>query len=244
MLPRNAQGLTLPLGRQAGAPYNLAGTLQQAALLQDPILMSTNPGQVTQFRVAGQSIMCSDQSAPLIMLAPDCQVEGHRGMGIPLTAQQEVTIATDLAAGVLSGGINLRPIDPSQVVPINELGTLLDYLFGFGVVNAGIGADFILTARALRPGMLGLMVLAADANPEDIAISSITINNIELQAGEAGAETTVDQYGPFCTDDDGCVLGYPVRQNDQVIIAGHNYNAAAINVRGGCFMLPPGAFAK
>ena len=244
MNPRNAQGFFLPLGRLVAVPFVLRGVIQQACLLQDPLIVPSLPGTgilVTEFRLAGQSVMCSDHGAPIEMWAPDCVVEGHRGLSIPLAAQQEVVIETNQAAGTLSGGVGLRPILPDQVIPINQMGRGLDYVFGLGSVVAGAGADAVLVARAQRPCMLGQLVITTTAAPMDIAIRSITVNGIELQGGAALAEQSAGCFSPQCTDDDGCVLGFPVSANDTVQIMLHNWNAAAITVSAGCFVLPSGA---
>lgn len=243
MMYRNAQGLTLGLGsdRAATTAKALESALQQASLLQDLQITSTQLGLVDAIRVAGQSLMASDRGANIQMFAPKAHVEGHRGMAIPLAQQQTVSVDITLVAnGTVSAGVSLRPIDPTAVIPVNKLGSALNYVFGLGLVNVLAGAGGSLIATARRDCVLGLCVLDASANPEDVQIRSVTINNVELLAGPDGAagEFGIECFGFDSTDDDGNVVGYPVRTNDVVNIDFWNYNAAPVNVYGGIFVLP------
>ncbi|MCP4244575.1 MAG: hypothetical protein GY772_28875 [bacterium] len=245
MIFRNAQGLTLGLGRQAGAQVGtLESVLQSPSLLQDLEILSTQLGLVTGLRVSGQSVMCSDSGCNMQMFAANAHVEGHRGMAIPLAQQQTVALDYDttLAAvnTTISAGVNLRPIRPENVIPVNDLGRALNYVFGMGEVAIPIGAGAALNATARRDCVLGLLTLTPSGVPEDVTVQSITVNNIELMAGPIGpaGECSIHHFEAQATDDDGNTIGYPVRSNDQVQINLWNYNAAIVNAYGGIYVLP------
>lgn len=242
---REAQGLTLGLPRSAGFPTGtLTGLLQTNALLQDLILNATQPGLVTAIRASGQSLMVSDQGFDLSGFSPASQVEGARSMGITLKTQQPVDVEfTMIAAGTISGGVNVEPIPGDLVQPVNAQGRALNYACGLGLVNIPAGADAALQATVRRAVVLGRMGLSADANPEDVTVRSMTVNNVELLAGQAAptsplGEVGLGTYGWDCTDIDGSTVGYPCRVNDQISVNLHNYNAGPITCRGGIFILP------
>ncbi len=242
-IQRNAQGLTLGLPRATGAAAGtIETTLQSSALLQDLHLNANQLGLVNAIRIAGQNVMCSNlgfdiQGFSSINVNP----EGHRGLGIPLASQQTVAVDYALAAaGTIAGGVNVEPIDPSMISPVNTLGQALNYCAGFGVVNVGAGGDASMVVTMRRQVMLGLMGLTASANSIDVTVRSISINNVELNAGQSGqlGEVGLDVYSWRSDDTDGNTIGYQTRVNDQVTIQLHNYNAAAIDVYGGAFILP------
>lgn len=242
VIQRNAQGLALGLGRSAGAAnFALSSTLQVPSLLQDLVLRSTQLGLVTDLRVAGQVLMCSNQGATLQMFAPDSEVEGQRGLGIPLAAQQVVDVAgTLLAAGTISGAIGVDPITPDRVIPVNKLGRALDYLFGLGSSGAVAAATAgSLSATSRRDVMLGRIVLNSDA-ADVVTVRSIQVNNIELLAGQAGVtdEIGVEYFGGENSDIDGLTLAYPVRDNGNVTITIQNNDAVARTTLGGIFVMP------
>ncbi len=242
MAQRNAQGYVFGLGSvRAAAAGTLTGTLQIASLLQDLSLqISVAGGLVTAIRVAGQNILVSNVGCDVNMWAPNCQLEGHRSLGIPLDAQQQVAIDYTLSgAGNASGGIGSDPIAPQQVIPVNSLGPALDYACGLGTVAAPAGA-WTFSATILRPVHLGRMVLTA-AVADDLTVRSVTVNNIELMSGAAGAvgECAIEVFAHTATDVDGLTLDYFARANDIVTISGNNYNVGAQRVDGGIFVLPP-----
>jgi hypothetical protein len=242
---RNAQGYIFGLGSvRAAAAGTLTGTLQIASLLQDLSLQfSVAGGLVTAIRVAGQNILVSNLGCDINMWAPNCQLEGHRSMGIPLDQQQQVSIDYTLSgAGNASGGIGSDPISPTQVIPVNSLGPALDYAAGLGTVAAAGAAAFVLQATILRPVHLGRMVLTASV-PDDITVRSVTVNNIELMSGAAGivGECAIETWAHTATDVDGLTLDYYARANDIITISCNNYNAGAQRVDGGIFILPPPA---
>jgi hypothetical protein len=242
VIARNAQGLALGLGRSAGAAtFDLTGTLQIPALLQDLAIRSSQLGLLTVITVAGQSLMCSNQGATLNMFLPSALVEGQRGLGIPLDAQQTVNIQGTLAAaGTVSGAIGVDPIEKNAVRPVNELGRGLDYCFGLGealaIAAAGTGT---LTATARRSVMLGRIVLTPSL-ADMITVRSIQVNNIELLAGQSGAtdEIGVEYFSADQSDADGLTLAYPVDANGQVVVTAVNNDVAARDLRGGIYIMP------
>jgi hypothetical protein len=251
IISRNAQGYLFGLTRQAGATTGtLNGTLQQASLLQDLVITTDTFGEINNLRVAGQNVLCSNQPANLAAFAPNAMVEGHRSLGIPLDSQQTVSIdyssfnALGVAANsVTSGAIGTDPISRQQVIPTNSLGRGLDFCVGMGSVIAGAGAAWTLTCTVQRPVMLGRLVIAIGQNPNDVTIRSITVNNIELLSGAAGA---AGEFGALTctntqTDNDGNTIAYPAGVNDTISIQGFNYNAAA-TVIGGTILLLPAPF--
>lgn len=240
---RNAQGLTLGLPRAAGAAAGtLTTTLQSSALLQDLHLNASQLGLVDAIRVAGQNVMCSDKGMDIQGFSSiNVNPEGHRGIGIPLASQQTVAVDYTLAAaGTIAGGVNVEPIDPALLAPVNTLGQALNYCAGFGSIAAGAGATTAMVVTMRRQVMLGLFGLTASANSIDLTVRSISINNVELNAGAAGqaGEVGFDVYSWRSDDTDGNTIGYQTRVNDQITIQIHNYNAAAIDVYGGAFILP------
>ena len=253
IISRNAQGYLFGLTRQAGAPQGtLTGTLQQASLLQDLVITTDQFTELTNVRVAGQNLLVSNQPANAAAFAPNADVEGHRSMGIPLDSQQVVSIdyssfdAVGVAANsTTSGAIGTDPISREQVlgIPVNSLGRGLDFCCGLGHVIAGAGAAWTLQCVVQRPVMLGRLILAIGQNPNDVTIRSITVNNIELLSGAAGA---AGEFGALAcvntqTDNDGNILAYPAGVNDTITITGFNYNAAA-TVIGGTILLLPSPF--
>ena len=241
MAPRNAQGYIFGLGTQrAVAAPALVGTLQVASLLQDLTLQTNQPGRVTTIQIAGQNILVSNQGCDINMWAPNCQMEGHRAMGIPLDQSQQVSVQSVLAgAGNTTASIGTDPIRAEQVIPVNDLGPALDYACGLGTLAAA-PLQWQLQATILRPCWLGRMVLTA-AVPDDLTIRSVTVNNIELLSGAAGVagEIPIEAFAHTATDVDGLTMAYFARANDIVTITGWNYNAGPQRVDGGIFILPP-----
>lgn len=241
---RTAQGLAVGLGRNAAAASgNLTGTLQVPGLLQDVLIRFplTSLGLVSAFTVSGQSVMCSNLGFDLAGLHPEAFVEGQRSLGIPLDANQVVSVDYSVAPNAIVGGsVNLDPIEKQDVIPVNQLGSQLDFLFGLGASGAiAAGGDGSLSATARRQVMLGRFGLTPSA-ADMLTVRSVSVNNIELLAGQSGAtdEIPVECFGWFATDQDGNTLGYPVTVNGSVVVSIHNYDAAPQSVNGGIFVMP------
>ena len=244
---RNAQGFSLGFGRiAAAATGTLTATLQTPSLLQDLMIETDQEGLVNTLRVSGQNVLASDQGVDINVWDPQSQTEGQRSLGIPLYQNQQVSIEYVLAAaGICQAAIQTDPIgDPQRIVPVNKLGTALDYAFGLGLVAVAAGADGNLSAQARRDVDLGRLILSPSANAIDMTVRSIFVNNIELLSGGAtGAarECPLSCFSHLATDYDGATIAYRVGTNDQVQLTLHNYNAAPTTVRGGILCLPSAA---
>ena len=252
---RNAQAFSLgcaSTGIAAGAQGTITGTTQVPVMLEDLILEggAASGGLITSMRVAGQEIFASNQAVPVAALNAECQSEGFRS--ISLTLDQQQTFALDInntsaANGTFQFSVATSPITQEQVVPTSQSGDALNYIFGFGESLAiGAGATVNLTATALRPCVLGRLVVTADGAPGSggnlagVEIASILVNNIELLSGAAGAGGNVpaSAFGPLSTDVNGAQLAYPVELNSQVTIQITNNSAAPIGIGAAAFCLP------
>lgn len=242
------QGLALGLQRvAASATPTLEGELQVDALLEDPTFVSSAEGLVTDFRIGGQPVLCSDKGAGWRMFHSQAQSEGHRSLGIPLKQKQLVSVTFALTgAATTCGAIGVKPIPPGEAVAPNDpsIAKRLDYVFGLGSVNIGAGATGELVATSRREGTLGLLVLYSPtaAAAYDVTVSDITVNNRPLLAGRVSG-ATIDRsplawFDYLNTDCDGRILACPIGVNETVRVAMLNNNAGAIDVYGGIFMLP------
>lgn len=240
-ITREAQGLSLPLGRSAGAAaFNLQGTLQTDSQLTDLELIATKFGLVTDITVAGFSLMGSNQGFLLSAFNPLALVEGQgRELALPLAAQQIVAVSgTMVGAGTIVGGVKSDPVIPEEVIPVNQLPPELQTIgYGLGLVNIGAGADGTLTATVRRPGKLGRLCLDHDGTIGDIVVRNVRINNVPLLAGLPNTDCIIEGFSPFASDGDGNVLAIDVDVNDQITLDFHNYSAGALNVGGGIFAL-------
>lgn len=245
---RNAQGLTLGLGRAAAVTVGtLAGTLMRDSMLMDPIVSASGFGLITDMAVAGQNLNVSSDGAPWQMWSAQAQAEGYRSLGIPLEQQQPFTMDYVFGAPVnISAGVNTDPISPDEVVPVDSLGQALNYFGGFGQFpGPGIaaGADATLTTTVRRAVKLGLISMVGDptALAADLTVRSIQVNNIELLCGgdtPVQREVPLEALSQLCTDTDGRMLGYEVAPNSVIDIVVHNYNAGALLCGGGFFCMP------
>ena len=251
IISRNAQGYLFGMTRVATGAAGTGtcqGTLQQSSLMQDLVVTSSAPfTELLNLRVAGQNLFCSNQNANAAAFFPQADVEGHRSLGVPLDSQQVVSAdfacfdaVGVAAAATVSMAVGTDPITREQVVPINALGRGLDFCVGMGSVIAGPGAAWTLQCTVQRPVMLGRLIIAIGQNPHDMTIRSITVNNIELLSGAAGAAGEFSALACINTqtDNDGNVIAYPAGTNDVIQIQGWNYNAAASVIGGTILLLP------
>jgi hypothetical protein len=260
----NAQSFYLgtQMSRQGGpGAYNLTSTLEQAALLEDVILGSSAPHMITDITLAGQSVWASNQPAPSTAFAFNSWMgaTGHRSLSVPLASRQQVVISGNSNnpggfGGAPAGGVNVScavgtaPIDPDQVVPVNDLGgEAMSYIVGLGQVQVPAAGTAQLVATIRRPCMLGALMLDFDgfggAVINDLTVESITINNVEMlssigtQAGEISFQALVSQS----SDVDGKIIGFEAPLNGQVAVTVRNYDAAnPANIAGCIFTLPMG----
>ena len=258
---KNAQAYYLgtQMVRQ-GAPgaYNLTSTLEQAALLEDLILDASNQHLISDITLAGQSIWASNQPAPNTAFINNAWLgaTGHRSISIPLASRQQVVVSGDTTAALgafgpaaatnISVAVGTAPIDPDQVVPVNDLGgEAMSYVLGMGAVNVAAGATANLVCTIRRPVMLGALMLDHDngAIPtSDLTVQSVTVNNVEMLSsiGTQQGEVSFAAFQAQSSDTDGKIIAYPGPLNGQVQITVRNYNAAAVNVAGAIFTLPMG----
>lgn len=254
---RNAQGYSLGCASAAvvaGGPITtFTGTTQVPVMLEDLIIQSgqATGGLITSLRVAGQEVFASNQACPVAAFAPACQVEQYRS--VSLTLDQQQTFAMDVnntsaAAGRFQFSVATTPISQTEIVPVNQSGDALNYCFGFGegLAVAGGGGLLTLNATALRPCILGRLVVTGDgaigtgANLADVEITSILVNNIELLSGAAGPGGNVpaSAFGVLSTDTNGAQLAYPVELNSIVSISFINNGLAAVGIGAMAYCLP------
>lgn len=238
---RNAQGFSLGCAHSAliaaGNAVTLQGTAQIPLLLEDLIIDSTTSigSQVTAIRVAGQNLMASNQGCPVFAFSNQAQVEGG-WRSISVTLDQSQTLAIDITNNAGGAGASFQfscsttPIAQSDVIPTSQSGDALNYVFGFGsaALAAPVGSVATLQATALRPTVLGKLVMcvedvAAGTQPfggptDNISITSIQVNNIELLSGAAADEIPLSAVGVGSTDISAGLLSYPVELNSTVTI--------------------------
>jgi len=261
---RNAQGFSLGCAHSAviapGGVVTLQGTAQVPLLLEDLLIDSTASigSQVTAIRAAGQNLMASNSSCPVFAFSNQAQVEGG-WRSISITLDQSQTLAIDIAnnaAGVNASfqySCSTTPISGADVIPTSQSGDALNYVFGFGqaALAAPIGSVATLTAVALRPTVLGKLVACVEdvaggtqpfgANPNNISITSIQVNNIELLSGAAADEIPLSAVGVGSTDISSGLLAYPVELNSTVTIGlavRGTPLGAAVNVSAMAYCLP------
>lgn len=243
------QALTLPLGRDGAASTvkTLQGVPQRHVLLEDLQIVASQLGLVTDILVAGASCMASDKGADILMFHPEAYAEGIRSIGVVMPKALSFTVKATLAAnGTILANVGAQPVPPMEKgeAPPDpaEAGSDLAYVFGLdSVVVPALGAAIgELTARATRNTTLGAIFVDVSANPLDVTIEYIKINNRPMLVGRQDA--TIDALGVsflgyLCTDIDGRVLAQDVAVGDTVTIGLRNANAAAVTAYGGIFCM-------
>ena len=242
------QGLFLGLGRSTGAAaFNLEGELQVPALLLDPCFSADQEGLITDFRVGGQTLMCSDQGVGWKLWHAQSALEGSRAIGLPVPANTKVSVSgTLVAAGTIVAGIGVDPIPPGEArVPNSpEVADRLNYVFGLGSVAVPAGGDAFLAATCKRECTLGPLVLWSPtaAAAFDVTVENVEINNKPMPAGRVSG-ANIDR-GPLTyfdflrTDLDGRTLNAECGYNHSVAVKLHNFNGGPITVYGGILVLP------
>lgn len=244
------QGQSFMLGFDdvaAGTAVLLTAKLQQACLLNDLGIDCANPGLVTDVRVAGQSIVCSDSGMPFGAFRNDAGVEGHRGIAIALDQNQEVTInAAPASSAVVRAWIGIDPVSPEKVDDVNNLADRLNFVFGGGSSGAvAISSSATSTAIARRDCVLGPMLVdytaAGSHIIQDALLTSLKVNNLELMNGIAGSEIPLKALAPDATDVDGRTVAYLVQANTAVVATFRNDDADSgdtFTARWGFFCMP------
>jgi len=241
---RNAQGFSLGCAHSAlipaaavGNTATLQGTAQVPLLLEDLIIDSTTSigSQVTAIRVAGQNIFATNQSCPVFAFDIQAQVEGG-WRSLSLTLDQSQTLAVDItnnpggAAASFQFSCSTTPIAEADVIPTSQSGDALNYVAGMGQVAlaAPVGSVATLQATALRPTVLGKLIMCVEdvaggvqpfgAAANNISITSIQVNNIQLLSGAVADEIPLSAVGVGSTDISAGLLSYPVSLNSNISI--------------------------
>ena len=215
------------------------------------MITSDTQHMITDITVSGQSVFASDQGCPVSAFDPAgwLGATGHRSLGIPLAARQQVVVSGDpasvfgpAAASNVGMAIGTAPIEPQQVIPVNQLGgEALSYVCGLGEIPIAAAAAATLTCTIRRPVMLGALTLDFDAGVvDDYVVRSVTINNVQMLSGENGVlgEIPLSVFLNNSSDIDGKIIGYPAPLNGQFSVEIFNYGAVAANIAGACFTVP------
>lgn len=245
---RLAQSYFLGFDDQAaGTTVNLSATVQQACLLNDLVISCAVAGLLTEAKVAGQSIMCSDSGMPFGAFRYDRGLEGHSSFAIALDQQQQVALTlAPASSAVARASIGIDPVNPSDIEDVNTLGDRLNRFFGGGSSGAvAISSTAASTATSRRDCILGPMVVdytaAASHIIQDATLTSIKVNNLELMNGVSGSDVPLQALAPDATDIDGRTLAYAVQTNTAVVATFRNDDADSGDVytaRWGFFCIP------
>lgn len=252
---RNAQGYllgTVTASTGAGANVVATATAQIPLLLEDFMASfdEADACQITDFKLAGQSLMCSDQSFAAKALSNVAQVEGYRSISCPIDQNQTFEVSFENAgttAERFGFAIGATPIPRSEVIPTSRLGQALNVFFGLGrTASIGAGATGTFSATALRPCTLGRLVIVEDGqagiNLQDLdklSIESIKVNNIELLSGDSSENPVpAKSCSPYSTMGEDLLLAYPISLNGNITIQIKNNDAVAHTLSGGIFVLP------
>lgn len=251
IIGRNAQSFYLgskPHRTADGAAFKLGGTAQINLLLEDLILTQEGAcfGAVESITLAGQSLMTSDSDAPIGMWASNAQLEGFRSVSCPIGVNQKFEVSGTMnAAANLNMAVSTSPITAAEYVPTSQLGSALNYVFGVtGKGTATKAASTTFQATCLRSTVLGRIVIVnqdtANVTNDDLFITSIKCEGIELLSGEAGNDSIgVDALTSLATDLNGLQLAYPIQSNGIFQITVENKNAANDATIGiGIYCLP------
>ena len=261
MANRNAQGYFLGANYAAaiggGATTILSGTAQIPLLLEQMVVESTaNDAVITSIRLAGQNLFASNQNVPLKMFKAlsFAHKDSSSSLSVPIDRNQTFQVSiTNGAAGAadFSMSVGTTPLinpDGSEVATtpdVNQLGSLLNYVFGFGNYAAvAAGATVTFNATALRNCTLGKLIICDDAAPafgllNQVTVDSVQVNNIELLSSAAGEVIPAETLGIFSQIDlDDSLIAYDVELNSTVSVTVTNNSAAPINISLAAFCLP------
>lgn len=259
MANRNAQGYFLGsnfLNLGGGAAGVLTGTAQIPLLLEQLVISGSDDAVVTGIRLAGQNLLASNQNVPAKIFKDFsfAHKDSSSSVSCPIDRNQTFQVEiTNGAAGAANfdfsvGTTPLINPDGSEVLAtpdVNQLGSLLNYVFGFGdYQNVGVGATVTFQATALRNCTLGKLVICSDqaagfAELQDITVNSIQVNNIELLSSAAAEVIPASSLGVLSQIDlDDSLIAYDVELNSTVTIAIQNRSAGAVNISMAAFCLP------
>lgn len=241
-----AQSLFLsPAKSLAAANANVIATTQRPLLLQSIGVSSTQFGNITDIKVAGQSLNCSDSSAAIGSFLFEAQGAQNRTIGLTINNNQTVSVEAVLAAGGDFGfAISAYPIDPSQVRSLKEQADRYNFYFGLGTAAPGAAGTATMTATATRGCVLGEVRLsnqtAGGAVPDsDLVVSSFKVSGIEMLAGDTNQEVPFSAFTGSSTDVLGLALDYPIEPNAIVQVVVENKNGGAAATVGGVIFVAP-----
>ncbi len=252
---RNSQGYllgTVTASTGAGATVTATATAQIPLLLEDFMASfdEADAVMIDEFKLAGQSLMCSNQSFAGKALGALAQVRGYSSISCPIDQNQtfEVTFENSGTTAERFGfAIGTTPIPRSQVIPTSRLGQALNVFFGLGrTASIGAGATGTFSATALRPCTLGRLVICEDGQAgvnvndlDKLSIESIKVNNIELLSGDSSENPIpAKACSPYATLGEDLLLAYPIALNGNITIQIKNNDAVAHTLSGGIFVIP------
>jgi len=259
MANRNAQGYFLGSNYIVGALPNsqntLTGTAQVPLLLEQIVLAGADDSIVTAMRLAGQNLFASNGACPLKIWKnySFSHKDSSSSISCPIDRNQTFQVSITNGAGGpadFSYAIGTTPLvnpDGSEVLStpdVNQLGTLLNYVFGFGNFQVCGPGQTTFTATALRNCTLGKLVLCTDqavafGELADVTIDSIQVNNIELLSSSATEVMTASTVGVLSQIDlDDALIAYDVELNSTVSITINNRAGAAQNIAMAAYCLP------
>lgn len=248
---RQSQSLAVGCVRVAGtATPSISGEFQTNVLVMDPIIRASQEGLVSDLRINGQPMMCSDLGVGVRLFDMTAQVEGRRAAGVPVKRRSTWSAALVLAAaGSVSAAWGVDPIPEEEAMEPDDprVAMRYRYVFGLGSTPIAAGADAVITATCTKPGDLGPLIMYGRLAGalDEVTVTGIEVNGVPLLAGRApgtappfGDEIPLGFFDFARTDLDGRTLLYSIGQNDKLVIRLHNYGAGAHTIDGGVFMLP------
>jgi len=207
-----------------------------------PGTLTARAAQITDARVANQSLFVTNGVMPASALAPNAMNNASAVIGVGLAAGTNVSVTVSPIGGTadISANVGTDPLPPGvipgefslpQVALLAGLVQGTDAAGGAGVVGAGNA--WTSTTTVTRPCRLGRMFWDSDQNVE---ISSILIAGAEQLAANVGA-IYISAFDFLATDEAGLSFdGYPVEAGSQIIITGTNNQAGATTfLMGGIF---------
>jgi len=241
--------LSSPRSAPGAGQYTITATTQRPILLQSFGLQSNSAagaivqGMISDIKVAGQSLMVSDQSVAAGCFDYSNFGAENRVIGLTINNNQTVSVTGTPGAAASTGfAISAFPIEPSQVRNLKEQATRFNYIFGLPQTAIGAGASANVQATATRGCVLGEVRLVnqdvAAVPSADLVITSFKIGGIEMLCGATGQQVPFAALEGNASDVLGLALNYPIESNSIVSITVQNLAAAGATVAGGIFVSP------
>lgn len=230
---------TLALG---GAPavavttFTLSATPQKSVMLGVLNLVTEVDGMISDIKVAGQSVFCSDGSTPIQLFNQYAHAVSERYAGIALGAGLDVFVDGSLDT---SGDVSLAWfVDPiEKAVDMSQQTEFYNYCFGLGTKSAAASTTETLQQVSTRPCTLGeLVAYEKDGNNADIYITSIKVGGEELLTGAGDQKINLASFNADQPNIAGLDLNYRIGSNVPVAIKFENVHATlAREVRAGIY---------